>query len=42
MTVATGFESTVVASPSKPVENAFVESFKGKFREECLSEVTVR
>jgi len=24
--------------PGKPVQNAFVESFNGKFREECLSE----
>ncbi len=24
--------------PGKPVENAFVESFNGKFRDECLSE----
>lgn len=24
--------------PEKPVENAFVESFNGKFRDECLNE----
>jgi transposase InsO family protein len=24
--------------PGKPVENAFVESFNGKFRDECLNE----
>jgi len=24
--------------PSKPIENAFVESFNGKFRDECLNE----
>jgi putative transposase len=24
--------------PGKPVQNAFVESFNGKFREECLSQ----
>ncbi len=24
--------------PGKPVQNAFVESFNGKFREECLNE----
>lgn len=23
--------------PGKPVENAFIESFNGKFRDECLS-----
>jgi len=23
--------------PGKPVENAFIESFNGKFREECLN-----
>jgi transposase InsO family protein len=25
-------------SPGKPVDNAFVESFNGRFREECLNE----
>ncbi len=25
-------------TPGKPVQNAFVESFNGKFRDECLSE----
>lgn len=25
-------------NPGKPVENAFIESFNGKFREECLNE----
>jgi putative transposase len=24
--------------PGKPVENAFIESFNGKFRDECLNE----
>jgi putative transposase len=24
--------------PGKPIENAFVESFNGKFRDECLNE----
>ncbi len=24
--------------PGKPIENAYVESFNGKFRDECLSE----
>lgn len=24
--------------PGKPIENAYVESFKGKFRDECLNE----
>ncbi|MCP4602777.1 MAG: transposase [Proteobacteria bacterium] len=24
--------------PGKPVQNAFVESFNGKFRDECLNE----
>ena len=24
--------------PGKPVDNAFVESFNGKFRDECLNE----
>ena len=24
--------------PGKPIENCFVESFNGKFRDECLSE----
>ena len=24
--------------PGKPVENAYVESFNGKFRDECLNE----
>ena len=24
--------------PDKPIENAFVESFNGKFRDECLNE----
>lgn len=24
--------------PGKPTENAFIESFNGKFRDECLSE----
>jgi len=24
--------------PSKPVENAYVESFNGRFRDECLNE----
>jgi putative transposase len=24
--------------PGKPTENAFVESFNGKFRDECLNE----
>lgn len=24
-------------SPGKPIENAFIESFNGKFRDECLS-----
>lgn len=24
--------------PGKPVENAFVESFNGKFRDECLNQ----
>jgi putative transposase len=24
--------------PGKPVQNAFIESFKGKFRDECLNE----
>ena len=23
--------------PGKPVENAFIESFNGKFRDECLN-----
>lgn len=27
-----------VITPGKPVQNAFVESFNGKFRDECLSE----
>jgi transposase InsO family protein len=25
-------------SPGKPVQNAFIESFNGKFRDECLSQ----
>ncbi len=25
-------------TPGKPVENAFIESFNGKFRDECLNE----
>ena len=25
-------------APGKPTQNAFVESFKGKFRDECLNE----
>ncbi len=25
------------SSPGKPVQNAFVESFNGKFRDECLN-----
>ena len=24
--------------PGKPIQNCFVESFNGKFRDECLSE----
>jgi putative transposase len=24
--------------PGKPIENAYVESFNGKFRDECLNE----
>ena len=28
--------------PGKPVQNAFVESFNGKFREECLNETWFR
>jgi putative transposase len=24
--------------PGKPVQNAFIESFNGKFRDECLNE----
>ena len=24
--------------PGKPVDNAFIESFNGKFRDECLNE----
>jgi putative transposase len=24
--------------PGKPVENAFIESFNGRFRDECLSQ----
>jgi len=24
--------------PSKPAENAYIESFNGKFRDECLTE----
>ena len=24
--------------PGKPVQNAFIESFNGKFRDECLSQ----
>ena len=24
--------------PGKPVENAYIESFNGKFRDECLNE----
>ena len=26
------------SGPGKPIENAYVESFKGKFRDECLNE----
>ncbi|WP_445607598.1 integrase core domain-containing protein [Burkholderia contaminans] len=25
-------------APTKPVENAYVESFNGRFRDECLNE----
>jgi len=25
-------------TPGKPVENAYIESFNGKFRDECLNE----
>ena len=27
--------------PGKPIENAFVESFNGKFRDECLNEALI-
>ena len=29
---------TLFIRPGKPVENAYIESFNGKFRDECLSE----
>ncbi|OXI92543.1 hypothetical protein CFB41_36150 [Burkholderia sp. AU33803] len=28
----------LVHAPTKPVENAYVESFNGRFRDECLNE----
>ena len=28
--------------PGKPVQNAFIESFNGKLRDECLNEYVVR
>jgi len=27
-----------VIRPGKPVENAYIESFNGRFRDECLNE----
>src|SRR4029078_2623797 len=31
-------ERSASAARAKPIENAYVESFNGKFRDECLSE----
>ncbi|MCP8713043.1 transposase [Streptomyces sp. AC04842] len=33
-----GRREAVVHRPGKPVENAYIESFNGKFRDECLNE----
>ncbi len=31
-------DDTLFIQPGKPVQNAFVESFNGKFRDECLNQ----